>query len=94
MNTKQRLLVLLSLVLLGLSAAFPPRRGVWDDTAAGFGSATRIPPRAFLYEARFYHGGGMTLYELDAGRLLAEWGLILSISGMALVVLRKETRSD
>jgi hypothetical protein len=88
MNTKQRMIVLLSLALLGLSAAFPPRRGVWDQTAATVGNATRIPPRAFLYGARLYHGGGLTVYELDAGRLLAEWGLILSISGICLVLLR------
>ena len=81
--------ILVASLLLGAVALFPPRQEI--------SSIPKPAGRGFLFNPGFSeviipdaYGGRVKLYEINAGRLLAEALLIVALAGIALVYMWSE----
>ena len=69
-----------------LMALFPPRE------YAGERRSSPSPSRGFLFSPSLgvWQGGdSMTIVEVNIGKMLAEWAVVVSLTGICLVAFRR-----
>ncbi len=91
MNNKQFVALMIGLLFLAACALFPPRR--FSGSTISINKST-VPPRAFLYHQRLHRlgsdeGGDLGKVEIDMGKALAEFVLVVSLTGVALAYYRR-----
>ena len=92
MNTTQRVILIVGLLLVALCAFFPPRQYLPYQTANTAGINIGIPPRVSIFSANFYGSSYDTRTGIDATRLLAEILTIGALAGIAFVVAPSKKR--
>ncbi len=86
MNTTQRIIVIVGLLLVALCAFFPPRQYLPYQTANASGINIGIPSRASIFSSDFYGSSYNSRTGIDATRLLAEILTIGALAGIALLL--------
>ena len=82
LNRKQRIILIIALVLLGVSALFPPWRFTFEGNPWGrgaYGFVLRPPLR----------GAVQVGVRIDIARLAAQWVAILAFAGVGIYVVRQ-----